>query len=149
MIFDIGNVLIEWNPERFYDARIGADRRSAFMDQVPERVIVVFDEAYYEFLEEPLDTLKYVKEGRNVVVMRTFSKIQGLASLRIGYGIAPKHLADILQKTRQPFNANAIAQAGALAGAVEASQHDARLTADQAGRIATGRGRRHARRSRG
>jgi histidinol-phosphate aminotransferase len=48
--------------------------------------------------------------------MRTFSKIQGLASLRIGYGLAPKHLADVLQKTRQPFNANAIAQAGALAG---------------------------------
>jgi histidinol-phosphate aminotransferase len=80
----------------------------AFMAQIPEHVIVVFDEAYYEFLEEPLDTLKYVREGRNVVIMRTFSKIQGLASLRIGYGIAPKHLADILQKTRQPFNANAI-----------------------------------------
>jgi histidinol-phosphate aminotransferase len=96
----------------------------AFMAQVPPHVIVVFDEAYYEFLEEPLDTLKYVREGRNVVVMRTFSKIQGLASLRIGYGIAPKHLADILQKTRQPFNANAIAQAGALAGLLDEDHQD-------------------------
>ena len=87
-----------------------------FMAKVPEHVIVIFDEAYYEFLDVPLDTLKYIREGRNVVVMRTFSKIQGLASLRIGYGLAPGHLAEVLQKTRQPFNANAIAQAGALAG---------------------------------
>jgi histidinol-phosphate aminotransferase len=87
-----------------------------FMAKVPEHVIVIFDEAYYEFLDVPLDTLRYVREGRNVVVMRTFSKIQGLAGLRIGYGLAPKHLADVLQKTRQPFNANALAQAGALAG---------------------------------
>jgi histidinol-phosphate aminotransferase len=87
-----------------------------FMERVPEHVVVIFDEAYYEFLDDPPDTMKYVREGRNAVVMRTFSKIQGLASLRIGYGLAPKPLADVLQKTRQPFNANAIAQAGALAG---------------------------------
>jgi histidinol-phosphate aminotransferase len=93
-----------------------------FMAKVPEHVIVIFDEAYYEFLDVPMDTLKYVREGRNVVVMRTFSKIQGLASLRIGYGLAPKGLAEVLQKTRQPFNANAIAQAGALAG-LEDEEH--------------------------
>ena len=87
-----------------------------FMDRVPEHVIVIFDEAYYEFLDDPPDAVKYVREGRNAVVMRTFSKIQGLASLRIGYGLAAKPLAEVLQKTRQPFNANAIAQAGALAG---------------------------------
>jgi histidinol-phosphate aminotransferase len=56
-----------------------------------------------------------VREGRNVCVLRTFSKIHGLAALRVGYGIAPEHLADLLQKARQPFNVNAIAQAGALA----------------------------------
>ena len=87
-----------------------------FMDRVPEGVLVVFDEAYYEFLDNPPDVLKFVREGRNVVVMRTFSKIQGLAGLRIGYGLASKEIADVLQKTRQPFNANSIAQAGALAG---------------------------------
>ncbi len=87
-----------------------------FMDKVPEHVVVVFDEAYYEFLENPPDTLKFVREGRNVVVLRTFSKIQGLANLRIGYGLAKPDLIDVLQKTRQPFNANGIAQAGALAG---------------------------------
>jgi histidinol-phosphate aminotransferase len=87
-----------------------------FMARVPEGVLVVFDEAYYEFLDNPPDVLKFVREGRNVVVMRTFSKIQGLAGLRIGYGLASKEIADVLQKTRQPFNANSIAQAGALAG---------------------------------
>ena len=87
-----------------------------FMARVPEHVIVVFDEAYYEFLPDPPDTLKFVRAGRNVVVLRTFSKIQGLASLRVGYGIARTGLIDVLQKTRQPFNSNGIAQAGALAG---------------------------------
>jgi histidinol-phosphate aminotransferase len=75
----------------------------------------VFDEAYFEFPDEVPDTLKYVREGRNVCVLRTFSKIHGLAALRVGYGIAPAHLAGLLQKARQPFNVNAIAQAGALA----------------------------------
>ena len=65
---------------------VGQDEIDRFMDQVPEHVMVIFDEAYYEFLHEPPDTLKYVKEERNVVIMRTFSKIQGLAGLRIGYG---------------------------------------------------------------
>src|SRR5262245_55925443 len=90
-----------------------------FMARVPGNIIVVFDEAYYEFLPHPPDVLKYVREGRNVVVLRTFSKIQGLASLRIGYGLARKDLADVLQKTRQPFNASGIAQAGALAGILD------------------------------
>jgi histidinol-phosphate aminotransferase len=87
-----------------------------FMERVPEHVMVVFDEAYYEFLDEPPDVLKYVRAGRNVVVLRTFSKIQGLANLRIGYGLAAPEIIEVLQKARQPFNANGIAQAGALAG---------------------------------
>jgi len=88
-----------------------------FMERVPDRVIVVFDEAYHEFVDEPPDTLKFIRQGReNVVVLRTFSKIQGLAGLRIGYGLGSREIIGILQKTRQPFNANAIAQAGALAG---------------------------------
>ena len=90
-----------------------------FMAKVPPHIVVVFDEAYYEFLPNPPDVLKYVREGRNIVVLRTFSKIQGLANLRIGYGLAPASLIDVLQKTRQPFNANGIAQAGALAGLLD------------------------------
>ena len=86
-----------------------------FMARVPDHVIVVFDEAYHEFLHDAPDTLRYVREGRKVIILRTFSKIQGLANLRIGYGMASAEMIDILQKTRQPFNANGIAQAGALA----------------------------------
>lgn len=86
-----------------------------FMNRLPEHVIAVFDEAYIEFPENAPDTLRYVRDGRNVCVLRTFSKIHGLAALRVGYGLAPAHLANLLQKARQPFNVNAIAQAGALA----------------------------------
>lgn len=91
-----------------------------FMDKVPPHVVVVFDEAYYEFLDNPPDTLKYVRAGRdNVVVLRTFSKIQGLAGLRIGYGLASKNMIEVLQRTRQPFNTNSVAQAAALAGLLD------------------------------
>lgn len=95
-----------------------------FMARVPEHVMVVFDEAYYEFLDEPPDVLKYVRAGRNVVVLRTFSKIQGLANLRIGYGLAAAEIIEVLQKARQPFNANGIAQAGALAGLSDQAHMD-------------------------
>jgi histidinol-phosphate aminotransferase len=75
------------------------------------------DEAYIEFMEEPVDLLPYIRNGgkRNLLLMRTFSKIFGLAGLRIGYGIGHPDLIAALEKIRQPFNINAIAQAGALA----------------------------------
>jgi histidinol-phosphate aminotransferase len=86
-----------------------------FMSRVPDNVIVVFDEAYFEFLDDPPDTLQFVREERNAVVLRTFSKIHGLAGLRIGYAIAPREITEVLHKTRQPFNVNSVAQAGAIA----------------------------------
>lgn len=107
------------NPNNPTGTLIGQEEIDRFMVKVPDHVVVVFDEAYYEFLDTPPDTLKFVREGRNVIVLRTFSKIQGLAALRIGYGIGPAPLMEIIQKTRQPFNANAIAQAGALAGLLD------------------------------
>jgi histidinol-phosphate aminotransferase len=93
-----------------------------FMSRTPENVIVVFDEAYFEFLDRPPDTLRFVREGRNIVVLRTFSKIHGLAGLRIGYAVGPGDLIEVLHKTRQPFNVNSIAQIGALA-ALEDDEH--------------------------
>ncbi len=93
-----------------------------FMSRAPENVIVVFDEAYFEFLDNPPDTLQFVRDDRNVVVLRTFSKIHGLAGLRVGYGIARPDLIEVLQKTRQPFNVNNVAHAGALA-ALEDEDH--------------------------
>src|SRR4030095_3724557 len=87
-----------------------------FMSRVPDSIIVVFDEAYFEFLDDPPDTLRFIPGGRNVVVLRTFSKVHGLAGLRIGYAAAPSEIIQVLHKTRQPFNVNSVAQAGALAG---------------------------------
>ena len=86
-----------------------------FMSRVPQTIVVVFDEAYFEFLDDPPDTLRFVRDGRNVVVLRTFSKIHGLAGLRIGYAVASPEMIQVLHKTRQPFNVNSIAHAGALA----------------------------------
>lgn len=104
------------NPNNPTGTMVGEEEIERFMEKVPDHVMVIFDEAYYEFLHEPPNTMKYVKEGRNVVIMRTFSKIQGLAGLRIGYGITTPEIAEVLQKCRQPFNTNSIAQAGAIAG---------------------------------
>ncbi len=88
-----------------------------FVAAVPENVVVALDEAYIEFLEKPLDLVPEIRAGRkpNVLLMRTFSKIYGLAGLRLGYGIGHPDLIAELEKIRQPFNVNAIAQAGALA----------------------------------
>ncbi|RYD59209.1 MAG: histidinol-phosphate transaminase [Verrucomicrobiaceae bacterium] len=110
------------NPNNPTGTMVGQEALDRFMDRVPEHVVVAFDEAYHEFLDDAPDVIKYVREGRNVCVLRTCSKIHGLAALRIGYALAPKHLADVLQKARQPFNTNAIAQAGALA-ALEDADH--------------------------
>jgi histidinol-phosphate aminotransferase len=102
-----------------------------FMARLPENIIAVFDEAYFEFLDQPPDTLRYVREGRNLVVLRTFSKIHGLASLRVGYGIAPRPLIEVLEKTREPFNVNGLAQIGALAALDDqAHQRETKRTVD-------------------
>lgn len=87
----------------------------AFARGLPEHVVVVFDEAYAEFLERAPDLRPLLCEGRKVVCLRTFSKIYGLASLRIGYGYASPEAAALLNRVRQPFNVNAIAQAAAIA----------------------------------
>lgn len=87
----------------------------AFARSLPRHVVAVFDEAYAEYLESPPDLRPLIREGRNVVCLRTFSKIHGLASLRIGYGYACSELCGLLNRVRQPFNVNAIAQAAAVA----------------------------------
>ena len=122
------------NPNNPTGTMVFQDDIDRFMERVPEHVMVVFDEAYFEFLDEPPDVLKYVRAGRNVVVLRTFSKIQGLANLRIGYGLAAAEIIEVLQKARQPFNANGIAQAGALAGLRDQVHMDATRRVTQEGR---------------
>lgn len=89
----------------------------ALMAKVPDDVIVVFDEAYYEYVadQDYPQTLDYVKAGKNVIVTRTFSKVYGLAGTRIGYAVAPTHLMDIITRVSLPFPVNRVAQAGAFA----------------------------------
>jgi histidinol-phosphate aminotransferase len=87
----------------------------AFARALPDHVIAVFDEAYAEYVENAPDLRPLIAEGRKVVCLRTFSKIYGLASLRVGYGYGSAALCALLNRVRQPFNVNAIAQAAAVA----------------------------------
>ena len=114
-ITDQTELIFVANPNNPTGTLLSADAIEGFVARVPSHLIIIFDEAYYEFVDDPADTLRYIREKRNVVILRTFSKIHGLASLRIGYGVARPELIEVLQKTRQPFNVNALAQAGALA----------------------------------
>ena len=86
-----------------------------FGRNLPDHVVFVFDEAYADFLASPPDLRSLIREGRKVICLRTFSKIFGLASLRVGYGYAAPELTALLDRVRQPFNVNAIAQAAAVA----------------------------------
>lgn len=113
-----------------------ASREAVFrlVEQVPKNVLLVMDEAYIEFMEDPVDLLPFIRSGErpNLLIMRTFSKIFGLAGLRLGYGIAAPELIAALETIRQPFNINAIAQAGALA-ALDDTEHVRRTRANNAG----------------
>ena len=86
-----------------------------FVRALPDHVVFVYDEAYAEFVENPPDLRPLIREGRKVICLRTFSKIYGLASLRVGYGYASAELIALLNRCRQPFNVNAIGQAAAIA----------------------------------
>jgi len=105
------------NPNNPTATIVTRDEVEHFMSRVPERTIVVFDEAYIEFAMGPdfPDTLSYVKQGRKLVVLRTFSKAASLAGLRVGYGIADADAIALMNRIRQPFNVNSLAQVAALA----------------------------------
>jgi histidinol-phosphate aminotransferase len=110
------------NPNNPTGSLIDQTDLDRFIERVPDRIITVLDEAYFEFLDTPPDSLRYIRDGRNVVILRTFSKIHGLANLRVGYGLARSALIEVLQKPRQPFNVNGIGQVAALA-ALDDTQH--------------------------
>jgi len=105
------------NPNNPTGTYAGREEIIQFVNQVPDHVLLVMDEAYIEFLSDPLDLAPLVRSGarKNLVLMRTFSKIYGLAGLRVGYGIAHPELVSVLEKIRQPFNINLAAQIAALA----------------------------------
>jgi len=102
-------------------------RRSAweeFLEKVPRGILIIVDEAYFEYVEDPdyPNSLCYHQSGKTILTLRTFSKLYGLAGLRIGYGVAAKEVIDLMQRVRQPFNVNAPAQWAALA-ALEDNDH--------------------------
>jgi histidinol-phosphate aminotransferase len=123
-ITDETRVIFIANPNNPTGTFVSPTELVRFIDEVPARICVVLDEAYIEFLDQPANFLPIIASGkqRNLLLMRTFSKIFGLAGLRIGYGIAHSEWIAVLEKVRQPFNLNSIAQAGALA-ALDDSEH--------------------------
>jgi len=112
------------NPNNPTGTSVDREALARFVSAVPAGVLVALDEAYVEFLPEPPDLLPEIRGGvrQNLILLRTFSKIYGLAGLRIGYGIGHPDLIAALEKIRQPFNANLLAQIGALA-ALDDTKH--------------------------
>lgn len=128
-------LLFVCNPNNPTGTMVSADEVEQLMGRVPEHVIVVFDEAYFEYVRSSNfpDAMAYVRQGRNAIVLRTFSKIYGLAGLRIGYGVTTPEITNFLNRVRPPFNANSIAQRAALA-ALGDDEHVARSrSVNQAG----------------
>jgi histidinol-phosphate aminotransferase len=115
------------NPNNPTGTMLTADEFDRFLDSLPPRVLVVLDEAYYEYVQRSdySRSLDYVRAGRNILVLRTFSKVHGLAGLRIGYGMGHPELMEALNRIRSPFNANFVGQAAAL-GALDDREHVAR-----------------------
>ena len=105
------------NPNNPTGTFLSAAQIEAFLQKVPAHVVVVLDEAYNEFLapEHQYDALQWVKQYPNLLISRTLSKAYGLAGLRVGFAIAQPALTDILNRIRQPFNVNSLAQAAAVA----------------------------------
>jgi histidinol-phosphate aminotransferase len=105
------------NPNNPTATMVTAEEVERFMARVPDRTIVVFDEAYIEFAQGPdfPDSLAYMRQGRKVAVLRTFSKAASLAGLRVGYGLADPDAVALLNRIRPPFNVNSLGQAAALA----------------------------------
>lgn len=105
------------NPNNPTGTFIDGERIAAFLAKVPPQVVVVLDEAYTEYLpaDKRYDALGWVRSYPNLIVSRTFSKAYGLAGLRVGFGIAQPALTDLLNRIRQPFNVNSLAQAAAVA----------------------------------
>ena len=117
MLSDKTGVVWIANPNNPTGTRLGEAELRAFVAAVPPTVIVVIDEAYFEYVhaDDHPDTSRWLGEFPNLVVTRTFSKAYGLAALRVGYGLSHPDVADLLNRVRQPFNVDSLAQAAALA----------------------------------
>lgn len=124
------------NPNNPTGTTVTREEVTSFMEKVPQDVIVVFDEAYYDYVEDKNypNSLSYVLEGKNVIVLRTFSKIAGIAGVRIGYGIAKPELISYLRRVVNPFTTNRLAQVGALASLDDEEHYRKVLRSNQKGK---------------
>jgi histidinol-phosphate aminotransferase len=125
------------NPNNPTGTTVTPAAMEAFLARVPERVAIVLDEAYYEYAAGPgyFESLEHLRAGRrNLIVLRSFSKVYGLAGLRVGYALAHEGTIDYMERARPPFNVNCLAQVAALA-ALEDAEHVRRsLQANEAAR---------------
>ena len=121
------------NPTGTMNTKTEMDR---FMAKVPDHVLVCVDEAYFEYVTRAdyPDSLDYLREGKNVLAFRTFSKIYGLAGLRIGYGISKPEITEMMNKVRQPFNTNTLGQVGALAALADRKHVEKSVTMNNEGK---------------
>jgi histidinol-phosphate aminotransferase len=105
------------NPNNPTGTIISREDFAAFMEELPEEIIVVLDEAYVDFMapELRIDVLSYIRAKRPLAALRTFSKAYGLSGLRLGYGLMDPEMAGYLNRVRQPFNVNSLAQVGGMA----------------------------------
>ncbi len=136
------------NPNNPTGTLLPARELDRFLDAVPEHVIVILDEAYYDFAQhfavnrgvDYSHALDYVNQGRKVVVLRTFSKAHGLAGVRVGYGIGPAELMSYFARMRTTFSVSVVAQAGALAALDDEAHTEKTLknNAEQAERLGAG-----------
>ena len=112
------------NPNNPTGTIVKKDEVKSFLKEIPSRILVIFDEAYSEYVEDKdyPQTIDLIDGENNVIVLRTFSKIYGLAGLRIGYGIAKSEIMEILNRARPPFNVNSLAQVAALASLKDKNQ---------------------------
>ena len=125
------------NPHNPTGAVNTAAEVDAFLARVPERVLVILDEAYFEYVtrDDYPDTLRYVREGRNVIVLRTFSKIYALAGLRVGYGICRRpEVLQAINQVREPFNTANLAQWAAIASLGDPEQIARSVKVNEAGK---------------
>jgi histidinol-phosphate aminotransferase len=109
------------NPNNPTGTMLSGKEIDTVLAKIPEHVVVVIDEAYYEYVRDTAypDSLRYVREERPIVVLRTFSKIYGLAGLRVGYGITTPEIAGYVNRVRPPFNVNSLAQEAAQAALLD------------------------------
>lgn len=131
-------IIFVCNPNNPTGKIVTAAEVDAFMENVPGHVLVVFDEAYYDFVasDEYPDTLKYIREGRgNVMIMRSFSKIYGMAGIRLGYAIAIPEILAQLNKIKEPFAVNLLAQAAGIAALKDMAFLKESVAANDAGRL--------------